>query len=101
MAVLAFLGSVAAYDQIHSKFASASSVQQNEKNLGVLIGIIKTLVEENRRVNLRRRLEIANERLYVLEKKYSFGLRQMSAQTKSFHERLKGDKRYLEEQLVK
>lgn len=101
MSVIAFLGSVAAYDQIHSKFASASTVRQNEKNLGALIALIKTLVEENRRADLRRRLEIANKRLYSLEEKYSSNSQGIPSQARDFHESLRGDKRYLEEQLRK
>ena len=95
------IGILLAWEQLNLGNAKAEDVNKNEKNIGILIESVKTLVYENRRLYLRNSIIVLNEKIYKLERRYHSGERNMSSQTKEFYQRMLEDKTYLEQQLRK
>ena len=92
------IGILLAWDQLTVNYAKASEVKQNSEHIYLLTDAIKTLVKESTKTRLLVQLDLANQRLYELEKKY-YGSKIMSDQVKRFHNRLIEDKKDIQRRL--
>ena len=94
------IGILAGWDQVMTKYASAAEVKKNSEHIYLLTDAIKTLVKESTKTRLLVQLDLANRRIYELEKKY-YGTRIMSEQVKGFYKRLIKDKCDIQKRLDK
>jgi predicted nuclease with TOPRIM domain len=93
--VASFMGLVAAYDQIHMKYASAKEVRTNSHDIGGLIILQKMAIEESRRQMVRERLEKVERKMARIEEQF----KKMPPEIRRRYNELKRQRRELENQL--
>jgi uncharacterized phage infection (PIP) family protein YhgE len=96
-AFLLFGGGLAAWDQVMSKYALGKDVVSNSQNIGGLITLQEQIIKENRRQNIRARIDKLDDKIMNIEEEYQS--KEMEPGVKVYYRNLKSRKRELEQQL--